>query len=103
MWPAVASLAAFITAVLAGGVGLANYIRVGRQADEDKRLREQTEAAKERSEASQVGLAYMREALGRQQDEIIRLKGEIGEIRGHLESCRELLAGRLADVERKLE
>jgi chromosome segregation ATPase len=78
VWQAVASVAALITAVAGGGVGIAGFVRSSRAAD-----------AKSRSDAAGVGLQYLEKALAAQQVEITRQEGEIGELRGHLESCRE--------------
>lgn len=93
MWQAVAAVAALLTALAGGGIGIAGFVRSSRAED-----------AKSRADASQVGLGYLERALAAQQETITRQQGEIGVLRGQLETCREereALAGQIAELRDK--
>ena len=102
MWQALASIASLIGALAAGGVGVAAFVRSARAGD-----------AKERADATGVGLDYLEKALAAQQVTITRQSGEIGEVRGQLVDCRNerqtmadqltTQADQIADLRRRIQ
>ncbi len=101
-WTGVGTLAAAITGLTGGGLGVASLVRTAREA-----------GAKERADAASIGLEYLEKALNQQQATIstqqatiTKQQGEIGELRGHLKSCqeeRDLLSVRVTALEKKSE
>lgn len=90
MWQAVAAVAALVTAIAGGGVGIAGFVRSSRAED-----------AKTRADAAGVGLEYLERALAALQETNLRQQGELGELRGQLKECRterEAMAAEIADL-----
>lgn len=106
MWQAVAAVAALVTALAGGGVGVAGFIRSGQTREEERQRAEVEREVTRRIDATQVGLSFMEKALAAQQETITRQEGEIGKLQGQLVDCRterQQLAEQIADLRRKIQ
>ncbi|HMG43934.1 MAG TPA: hypothetical protein VK611_21555 [Acidimicrobiales bacterium] len=95
MWQAAASVAALLTAIAGGSVGIAGFVRSARAED-----------ARRSADATGVGLNYLEKALAALQTTITRQEGDLGELRGQLRGCteeRQAMSAEIADLRRAIQ
>jgi len=77
-WVALTAVGSFIAAL--GGIGLSIASRIQQNKES---------GAKESATIAQVGVDLIKEANARQERYIVQLVGEVGEVRGQLNECKE--------------
>lgn len=106
MWQAVAAVAALVTALAGGTVGIAGFIRSSRTEEARQHADAVEREVGRRIDAQQVGLEYMQKALAALQETNTRQEGLIGELRGLLVTCgeeRQELAAQIAELRKAIQ
>lgn len=105
MWQAVAAVAALVTALAGGTVGLVGLVKSSRSDEARQRGAEVEREVSRRIDAQQVGLEYMERAMAALQQTNLRQQGEIGELRGQLTTChdeREVMKAEIGELRERL-
>lgn len=105
MWQAVAAVAALVTALAGGTVGIAGFVRSSRTEEARQRADDVEREVNRRVDAQQVGLDYMQKAMAALQETNLRQQGEIGELRGQLKTChdeREVMKAEISALRERL-